>query len=157
MLETSSSMSNTDPSSATKIWKSPIPQKRWLGFRREYTGTPAFESLERFQVAQMMELGYGLADRELETLGRLVKRGQTVEIEVFIRTHGPNPIFDPGQELELKVGVARADVVDLSAPPTAAANQAVLNGEVAYALFHGGEASRFQEGPFYSLNPLAVA
>jgi hypothetical protein len=128
------------------MWNSPIPEKRWTGFRDVNRGPAAFESLAHFEAAQLSELQASFPDHELVTLGRLLARGKKLEIEVFVRTHGPNPLFDPQRDLEVPVGVARADVVDLGQPAGAEANSAVLSGEVLHVLFQAGEASRFQQG-----------
>src|SRR5687768_10269119 len=117
------------------MWSSPIPEKRWTGFRDEHRGTAAFDSLSAFETAQLSELRNALSEHDLETLGRLINRGKKLEIEVFVRTHGPNPLFDPQRELEVPVGVARADTVDLNKPATAQANQSILNGEILHVLF----------------------
>lgn len=140
----------------TSTWNAPIPEKRWRGFRRVNRGTEAFKSLENFEAAQVSELEEGLEDYERKTLGRLLKRGKKIEIDVFIRSHGPNPIFDPQAEIDVPVGVARADHVLLSEPATAEANRAILNGDIVHTLFQAGEASRFGQGPFYQLKPLSV-
>ncbi|MCG3205236.1 MAG: hypothetical protein KCHDKBKB_01955 [Elusimicrobia bacterium] len=139
------------------MWNSPIPEQRWRGFRREKPGVAAFESLASFEQASLSELKESLADHELVTLGRLLARGKKEEIEVFIRTHGPNPLFDPHCELDVPVGVAKADVLDLRTPATQQANQAILEGEVLHILFQAGEATRFAEGPLYNLNPYRMA
>ncbi len=139
------------------MWHSPVPEKRWRGFRRELSGTAAFESLSNFERASVNELENGLAEHELATLGRLLARGNKVEIEVFVRTHGPNPIFDPQGDLNIAIGAAKADVVSLDDSATAEANRAVLDGEVLHIFFQAGEASRFSEGPFYQLVPTKIA
>ena len=139
------------------MWHSPVPENRWRGFRRKLSGTAAFESLSSFEQASLSELENSLADHEAATLGRLLARGNKVEIEVFVRTHGPNPIFDPQAELDIPVGAAKADVIDLHTPASAEANRAILDGEILHLLFQAGEASRFAEGPFYRLVPHQVA
>src|SRR5688572_20130204 len=114
------------------MWNSPIPEPRWRGFRRVHRGTAAFESLEKFEQAQVSELQEALADHEAETLGRLLERCKKPEVEIFVRTHGPNPILDPGKELEVPVGVARADVVTLTDPSSPEASAAILGGQVVH-------------------------
>src|SRR5712671_6864317 len=96
------------------MWNSPIPERRWTGFRRVHRGAAAFQSLSQFEQSQVSELQEGLADHEASALGRLLERCRKQEVEVFIRTHGPNPIFDPQNELEVPVGVARADIVAIN-------------------------------------------
>lgn len=139
------------------MWNSPIPETRWTGLRRDHRGVEAFKSLTNFEQALVSELQYALSDHDAETLGRLLHRNKKSEIELFIRTHGPNPIFDPQKELDVEVGVARADIVPLATPATAEANAAILNGDVVHVLFQAGEASRFQAGPLYALKPLDVS
>src|SRR4051794_33186888 len=95
------------------MWNSPIPERRWSGFRRKLRGAQAFASLQTFEEAQVLELTDGFSEHEAQTLGRLLARGNKSEIELFVRTHGPNPIFDPQRDLEVAVGVAKADVVRL--------------------------------------------
>ncbi len=139
------------------MWTSVVPEKRWTGFRRLNKGVAAFASLSEFEKAAMDELLQSLADHELVTLGRLLERGKKAEIESFIRTHGANPLFDPQRELEWPVGVVKADVVPMSRASSEEANRAILDGKIVHVFFQAGEASRFQEGPFYALNPLTVA
>lgn len=139
------------------MWNSPVPQRRWFGFRHERPGPAAFASLSEFERAALDEITQSLADHEALTLGRLLARGKKTEIEMFIRTHGANPIFDPQRELEGDVGVAKSDIVSISHVASAEANQAVLQGRVAHVLFQAGDATRFQSGPFYSVNPVLVA
>lgn len=139
------------------MWNSPIPEKRWLGFRDINKGVAAFESLEKFEAAALNELQVGFEGHEAATLGRLLARGKKLEAEVFVRTHGPNPISDPNAEPDVPVGVAKADVVDLHESASAEANRAILDGEILHVLFQAGEASRFAEGPLYRLNPMQVA
>src|SRR3954469_12765354 len=91
----------------TLMWDLPIPGSRWRGFRRRRPGIEAFASLAAFEEAALNELDFGLADHELATLGRLLKRGVKIELEVFIRSHGPNPIFDPQTEIDAPVEVAK--------------------------------------------------
>lgn len=149
---------NSEPSqNQVETWPSPIPAKRWWGFRKDHPGKEAFVSTETFNIAQQSELFAGMPLRERASLGRLLKRGQKIEIEVFLRTHGPNPLFDPQAEIDIPLGVAKADAVDLSAPPTAEALAAILDGHVVHVLFQAGEASRFNQGPFYKLNPTEIA
>ena len=83
-------------------------------------------------------------EQELKALGRLLERGQKMELDVITRTHGANPIFDPQAELDVPVGVSKADVVSLDDLPSAEANQAILDGHVLHTLFQAGEASRFR-------------
>jgi len=139
------------------MWNSPIPEPRWQGFRRVLRGAPAFTSLDNFEKSQVSELQEALADHESTALGRLLKEGKKAEAELFVRTHGPNPIFNPQEPLDVAVGVARADVVNLATPASPEANAKILNGEVVHVLFQAGEASRFQAGPLYALSPVAVA
>jgi len=148
-----------NPPSAVKepVWNSIIPHARWNGFRRHSEGIKAFASLEAFETAQLSELEFGLEEHEKKTLGRLLARGKKPEIEVFTRTHGPNPVIDPKKEWDAPVGVAKADRVDLTQSASPEANQAILNGDVVHVLFQAGEASRFERGPFLSLNPVEVA
>ncbi len=138
-------------------WPSVIPAKRWQGFRRDFKGTTAFSSLENFKIAQQSELYSSLSQHERETLGRLLKRGQKVELDIFVRTHGANPLFSPQEEAGVKVGVAKADVVHLETPSEPRALQAILKGDVVHVLFQAGEATRFDQGPFYKLNPIPLA
>lgn len=139
------------------MWNSAIPERRWTGFRHVHRGPAAFASLETFEQAQMSELQEALADHEVVALGRLLDLGKKAEAELFIRTHGPNPLFDPKEPLNVPVGVARADVVNLAEPASPEANAAILAGEVVHVLFQAGEASRFQRGPLYNLSPIEVA
>ncbi len=139
------------------MWNSPIPEIRWTGVRREHRGTDAFKSSANFERAQVSELQYALSNHDAETLGRLFHRNKKSEIELFIKTHGPNPIFDPLKDLDVVVGIPRADVVSLEKPASREANEAILNGDVVHILFQAGEASRFQAGPLFALNPLRVA
>lgn len=139
------------------MWNSPIPERRWLGFRRLNRGAAAFASLEAFEKAQVSELEEAFAEHEAAALGRLLELGKKQEAELFVRTHGPNPIFDPQNELDLPVGVARADVVNLAEAASAEAEAAILDGRIVHVLFQAGEASRFQEGPLYGLSPVSVA
>jgi len=139
------------------VWDSPIMERRWRGYRQISRGIEAFSSLESFEQAEKSELEESLDDYERETLGRLLARGNKAELEVFIRTHGANPLFPPEIEIDLEVGVAWADVLDLKEPPALEAVKAILNGEIVHLLFQAGEATRFQEGPFYTLNPVTVA
>lgn len=139
------------------MWNSPVPEKRWAGQRTEFKGTTAFESLQNFEAATQKELEASLEEHELVNLGRLIQMGKKMELELFIRTHGANPIFDPQAELDVPVGVAHADKVDLFEPPSGEALEAILNGDILHVLFQAGEASRFQEGPFYALNPVTTA
>lgn len=138
-------------------WHSPVPQKRWEGARRHLRGPEAFLSKENFEKAQLDELESALAEHELKTLGRLLTRGNKLELEVFLRTHGVNPIFNPKDEIDVPVGVAKADVVDLREDPRPEAHRVILNGDIVHVLFQAGEATRFKKGPFYRLNPLTVA
>ena len=138
-------------------WDSPVPQKRWEGFRRLHRGLPAFQTLKQFEEAELSELEESLSEHELKTLGRLLERANKLELEVFIHSHGANPLFDPQADIDTQVGVAKADTVDLSVPPSPRANKAILNGDVVHVLFHAGEATRFQQGPFYTLNPVGFA
>jgi hypothetical protein len=144
------------PSPKTSTWKSPLPEQRWRGFRRLHRGTEAFKTLDVFEAAQVAELDECLVEHEKKTLGRLLKRGKKIEIDVFIRSHGPNPIFDPQAEIDIPVGVAKADAVPLTEPASADANRAILNGDIVHVLFQAGEASRFGQGPFYRLKPLSI-
>ncbi len=137
-------------------WSSPIAEARWRGFRRVHRGIEAFVSAANFEQAELSELEESLDDYERETLGRLISRGNKSELEIFLRTHGANPIFPPQNEIDVEVGVAAADTVDLADAPSPEALRAVLNGDVVHCLCQAGEASRFQEGPFYNLNPLTV-
>lgn len=139
------------------MWNSAIPEQRWAGFRRRLRGPEAFVSVQNFEEAQALELTDALSEHDAETLGRLLARGQKAEIELFVRTHGPNPIFDPAKDLDVPVGVAKADVVPLDQAASAEANAAILRGDVVHALFQAGEATRFQAGPLFALNPLAIA
>lgn len=139
------------------MWNSLIPERRWIGFRRSHRGAAAFTSLEKFEQAQLSELQEALAPHEAVALGRLLDLGKKAEAELFIRTHGPNPIFDPQKNLDVTVGVARADSVNLAEPASPEANAAILNGNVIHVLFQAGEASRFQRGPLYNLNPVEVS
>ncbi len=139
------------------MWNSPIPEKRWRGVRRESPGIAAFQTVASFEKAAVDELQRGLADHEAATVGRLIALNKKVELEVFIRTHGPNPLFDPAADLDVPVGVAKADVVDLHELPSAEANRAILDGQVLHVLFQAGEASRFAAGPLYQLNPFQAA
>ncbi len=139
------------------MWSSPIPEKRWFGFRRKFRGTSAFESLGNFEEAALNELGSSLEEHEAATLGRLLARGKKVEIEMFIRTHGANPLFEPQGDLDVPVGIAKADVVDLHNLPSASANRAILDGEILHVLFQAGEATRFAAGPLYRVNVLQIA
>jgi hypothetical protein len=139
------------------VWRSAVPLERWFGLRTAHPANDAFLSVPNFEAALVSELEEGLKDHEKQALGRLLKRGVKLEIEVFVRTHGPNPVFDPQDELDVQVGVASADRVNLSEAPSAAAVNAILKGEVVHVLFQAGEASRFNHGPLYRLNPLAVA
>ncbi|MFN0117720.1 MAG: hypothetical protein ACKVQC_05425 [Elusimicrobiota bacterium] len=132
-------------------WDCPIPLKRWQGFRSKRMGIEAFLSKENFEQAALSELESGLSEHELKTLGRLLERGKKTELEVFIRSHGSNPLFDSDAPLEGLVGIVKADRVDLSKPATEEANRAILEGKVVHVLFQAGEASRFRQGPFYSL------
>jgi len=132
-------------------WTSPIPEERWKGFRRVHRGLEAFKSLPQFEEAQISELENSLEEHERQALGRLLARGKKTEIEIFIRTHGANPISDPQAEVNVAVGVAKADVVNLSKEPSERANAAFLNGEVVYVLFQAGEASRLSRDSMNSL------
>ena len=67
-----------------KKWSSPIPEQRWLGFRRKHRGMDAFKNLPVFEEAQVMELSEALDEHERKTLGRLLARGNADEIQVFI-------------------------------------------------------------------------
>jgi hypothetical protein len=138
-------------------WNSPIPEQRWRGRRRAHIGTDAFSSLAKFEEAALSELEESLTEQELKALGRLLERGQKVELELFTRTHGANPLFDPQAELDVPIGVAKADVVSLDDVASFDANQAILDGQVLHVLFQAGEASRFGQGPLYKLNPVEVA
>ncbi len=150
-----------EPSGPSKTaippWSSTVPPKRWWGFRRDKPAVAAFSSLEDFVIAQQSELYASLPVHERAALGRLLSRGQKIEIEVFLRTHGANPLFDPQAELDFPVGVAKADMVDLLKPPSREALAAILDGRVIHVLFQAGEASRFGQGPFYTLKPTDVA
>gem|GEM_PF-4496214 len=138
-------------------WTSPIPEERWRGFRHLHRGVAAFQSLENFEAAQLNELDNSLEDHEKKALGRLLKMGKKDELEIFIRTHGANPISDPHAPINVPIHVAKADMVDLSLPPSRDAHQAILRGEVAYVLFHAGEATRFNRGPLFGLSLIEVA
>jgi hypothetical protein len=138
-------------------WNSPIPEERWRGRRRRKPGVEAFASLAAFEEAAQSELEEAYNEQELKALSRLLDRSQKVELDLFTRTHGANPIFDPLAELDIPVGVAKADVVSLDNLPSAEANQAILDGHVLHTLFQAGEASRFAEGPLYRLSPVEVA
>jgi hypothetical protein len=138
-------------------WNSPIPEERWRGRRRRHVGVEAFASLEKFEDAAASELEESFNEQELKALARLLERGQKVELDLFTRSHGANPIFDPQAELDVPVGVAKADVVSLGDLPSAEANQAILDGQVLHVLFQAGEASRFGEGPLYRMSPVDVA
>jgi hypothetical protein len=140
-----------------RMWNSPIPEKRWKGFRSQNRGKEAFLNLSKFEEAVLSELQNSLEEHEISSLGRLLSRGKKPEIELFIRTHGPNPLFDPQGELEFNVGVAHADVIPIEIMPTSEALDAVVSGAVLHALFQAGDATRFNQGPFYSMNPLTVA
>lgn len=146
----------TSPSLASSF-SSPISYQRWKGFRRELQGVDAFKSVQDFERAQLGELYFSLSELDRKTLGRLLSRGQKQEIENFIRTHGANPIFDPLHDLDHKVGVAKADVVSLKNAPSHEAQAAILNGDIVHFLFQAGEASRFEQGPFFKLSPIRVA
>lgn len=143
--------------SARLMWKSPLPERRWTGFRRVHRGAEAFVSRAAFEEAEVSELQEALSEHDAETLGRLLQRCHKPEIDLFVRTHGPNPIFDPARELDVQVGIARADVVRLEEAPSPEAVAAILRGDVVHVLFQAGEASRFGAGPLYALNPIAVA
>lgn len=145
------------PSQKASSWNSPIPEARWRGFRRAQRGVEAFKTLDSFEAAQLAELDEGLVEHEKKTLGRLLRRSKKIEIDVFIRSHGPNPIFNPQTEIDAHVGVAKADTVHLNEPPSAEAHRAILKGEVVHVLFQAGEASRFGQGPFYKLRPLSLS
>lgn len=138
-------------------WGSPVPEERWRGFRSVHRGHAAFSSRAVFEEAAASELENSLKEHERQALGRLLERGQKAEIELFLRTHGANPISDPQAAINVPVRVAKADVVDLESPPSPAAIASYLNGEVVYVLFQAGEASRFNRGPLLQLNPLDVA
>lgn len=138
------------------MWNSPIPEQRWRGFRREKNGVAAFESLANFEQASLSELQESLVEHEAATLGRLLARGKKEELEVFVRTHGANPLVDPQSNLNVVVGIAKADVVDLQESSSAEANRAILDGEVLHVLFQAGEATRFAEGPLYNQNPFHI-
>ena len=138
-------------------WSSPIPEDRWRGFRHVQRGVEAFKSLDSFEMAELSELDNCLTDHEKQTLGRLLARGKKDEIELFIRTHGANPISDPEGIINVPIGVAKADVVDLSKEASSEANASLLNGDVVHVLFQAGEASRFKRGPMFNLNILEVA
>src|SRR5581483_5169470 len=85
------------------MWNSPIPERRWLGFRRRHRGADAFASLEKFEQAQLSELEEALSEHEAAALGRLLELGKKQEAELFVRTHGPNPLFDPQKDLDVPV------------------------------------------------------
>jgi hypothetical protein len=138
-------------------WNSPIPESRWRGRRQRQRGAEAFASLSAFEDASLSELEEAFTEQELKALARLLERGQKVELDLFTRTHGANPLFDPQAELDVPIGVAKAEAVALDDLPTADANQAILNGQVLHTLFQAGEASRFAAGPLYRLNPVEVA
>src|SRR5688572_30632957 len=127
-MSVSDSSRFTGKASVVSPWTSPVPERRWFGARVDFPGLQAFESFENFKRAQMSELYASLEDHERVTLARLLNRGQKVEIEVFIRGHGANPIFDPHQDLDLPVGVAEADVVSLSEPASVEAAASILQG-----------------------------
>lgn len=142
--------------SVKTTWNTPVPEIRWKGFRRVNRGVEAFQSLDKLEAAQVSELEESLSDHERQTLGRLLSRGKKLEIDIFIRSHGSNPLFHPQDDIDVSVGVAKADVVDLGQPPTPEAINAILNGDVVHVLFQAGDATRFQKGPLYQLNPLNV-
>ncbi|OVE78261.1 hypothetical protein BVX98_00905 [bacterium F11] len=161
MNKTTSSKEKSKGKNTKKVayekWSSPIPESRWRGFRSKHKGVEAFKSLEKFEQAQLSELEHSLEDHEKKALSPLLAQGKKDAIEIFIRTHGANPISDPGGSINIPVGVAKADVIDLAQEPSAEANAALLRGEVVYVLFQAGEGSRFNRGPMFSLNPLEVA
>lgn len=138
-------------------WNCPVPEKRWKGFRERYSGIEAFRSWRCFEEAQMDELRSSLSQQERLSLGRLLERAQKPELEVFTRTRGCNPLFDPETDLNMVVGIAKAEPVFLDQPASAEANQAILMGDVVHVLFQAGEASRFNQGPFYNLSPVQFA
>lgn len=142
---------------SAKTWNAVIPPERWFGFRHSPQGISAFESLSLFEEALVNEVNAAFSDHELVTLSRLLKPEKKIELEVFTRTHGPNPLFNPYDEFEPSLGIAKAEAVDLNRPASYEAASAILDGQVVHVLFQAGEASRFQEGPFYLLNPLRVA
>ena len=154
-LKTKNISSNNNP--AFQKWSSPIPEARWRGFRVKHRGIEAFKNHNQFEEAQVSELEHSLEEHEREALARLIKRGVKDEMEVFLRTHGANPISDPNGTIDVPIGVAKADVVDLKNPSTPEANAAFLNGEVVHVLFQAGEASRFNRGPLYKLSFFEVA
>src|SRR5689334_7877410 len=89
------------------MWDSPISESRWRGFRKRRPGIEAFTSLAAFEEAALNELDFSLSEHELATLGRLLKRGVKIELEVFIRSHGANPIFEPQGEIDAPLEVAK--------------------------------------------------
>lgn len=90
-------------------------------------------------------------------LGWLLSCGNKAEIEIFVRGHGANPIFSPQEPLGFGVGVAKADIVNMSEPVSEEAAHAILNGDIVHLLFQAGEGSRFKQGPFYNINPMVAA
>jgi hypothetical protein len=150
-------MNNISQKNNAVLWNSPVPEARWRGRRDRHKGAAAFASKNIFEEAQQSELQESLSLPERQTLHRLLQRGQKAELELFTRTHGANPLFDPNADLNLPVGLVKADPVILETPPSEEACRSILNGEVVHVFFQAGEASRFNQGPFYGFSPMEFA